>query len=199
MRGVCHIVCAGDVTVLPEKGEGDLVIACDAGLRALPFAPDVFVGDGDSLGYIPDFPDALVLPSVKDDTDSAAAVKLGFERGYREFRIYGALGGSRLSHSIANIELLSYIEKRGGYGVVVDKRCTVRLITPASGAVSVAPGGYFSLFAHGGDAAVSITRAKYEGDGIALSPSFPLGVSNEPFEGCRVAVLRGEALLVVEK
>lgn len=199
MRGVCHIVCAGDVTVLPEKGEGDLVIACDAGFRALPFAPDVFVGDGDSLGYIPDFPDALVLPSVKDDTDSAAAVKLGFERGFREFRLYGALGGARVSHSIANIELLSYINERGGEGVLVDRGRTVRLITPGSGEISLDKGGYFSLFAHGGDAAFSITRAKYEGDDILLTPSFPLGVSNEPFEGCRVAILRGEALLVVEK
>ncbi len=199
MRGVCHVVCAGDLSVLPEKAEGDLVIACDAGYKSLPFAPDVFVGDGDSLGYIPDFPDALVLPSVKDDTDSAAAVKLGFERGYREFRLYGALGGSRLSHSIANIELLSYIEKRGGSGVIVDERCSVRLITPASGEISLAPGGYFSLFAHGDDALVSVKRAKYGGDGITLSPSFPLGVSNEPFEGCTVAVIRGAAILVVEK
>ncbi len=199
MSGVCHIVAAGDVTVLPEKREGDLVIACDAGYGKLPFAPDVFVGDGDSLGYIPDFPDTLVLPSVKDDTDTAAAVKLGFERGYRSFRFYGALGGARVSHGIANIELLSYINERGGDGVIVDRGRTVRLISPGSGEISLGKGGYFSLFAHAGDAELSIKGAKYEGDGILLTPSFPLGVSNEPYEGCSVAVIRGEAILVVEK
>ena len=199
MSGVCHIVSAGDVTILPEKAEGDLVIACDGGYKSLPFAPDVFVGDGDSLGYIPDFPDTLVLPSVKDDTDTAAAVKLGFERGFREFRLYGALGGARVSHSIANIELLSYINERGGEGVLVDRGRTVRLITPGSGEISLDKGGYFSLFAHAGDAEVSVTRAKYEGDDILLTPSFPLGVSNEPDAGCAVRVLRGKVILVVEK
>ena len=198
MDGICHIVSAGEVTVLPERREDDLVIACDAGYERLPFPPDVFVGDGDSLGYIPDLSDTVVLPSVKDDTDTAAAVKLGFERGYRKFRLYGALGGARMSHSMANIALLSYIADMGGEGEIVDERCIIRCLTEKSGAVSPGECAYFSLFAHGGDAVVNISGAKYEGEGIILAPSFPLGVSNEPREGCSVEVVRGEVFLVTE-
>ncbi len=195
--GVCHIVSAGDVTVSPEVKEGDLVIACDAGFEKLGgTVPDLFVGDGDSLGYIPDGCEAVKLPVVKDDTDTAAAVKIGLSRGYRSFRLYGALGGRRFSHSIANLTLLSYINDAGGDGVIVDKYCTVRLI-PEGGAREIGGCRYFSLFPVGGAAEVEITGAKYPGR-AALSPAFPLGVSNEPYEGCAVKVLSGSALLVEE-
>ena len=97
--------------MLPEKRELDLWIAADAGYKALREAgiePDVFVGDGDSLGYIPDISDRTVLRCEKDDTDTEAAIRLGFERGFTRFVLLGALGGKRFSHSLANIRCLSY-------------------------------------------------------------------------------------------
>ncbi len=42
-------------------------------------------------------------------TDIAFAVKEGFRRGYTRFVILGGLGGNRLSHTIANMQLLEYI------------------------------------------------------------------------------------------
>lgn len=202
--GICYIVSAGDFSVglLPEIGEDDLLIAADAGYLPLCGAgitPDCFVGDGDSLGYIPDLPDAARLPSVKNDTDTVAAVKIGYSRGYRRFRLYGALGGKRFSHSVANVQTLLYIESLGGEGEIVDENCTVSLLTDKTkGDVSLPCGGYFSLFALGGDAEVSIGGAKYLASHVALSPSFPLGVSNEPFDGCAVRVHSGKVLLVYE-
>ena len=60
-------------------------------------------------------------------------------------------------------------------------------------------GGYFSLFAAGDEAVVSVSGAKYEGESITLSRAFPLGVSNETKGKTSVAVKRGEAFLVVEE
>jgi len=202
--GICYIVSAGDASkrLLPKKMSGDLVIAADAGyllLRGAGIEPDLYVGDGDSLGFVPDVKDKLLLPSVKNDTDTVAAVDLGFERGYGHFVLFGALGGRRFSHSLANVQTLLYIDSRGGEGVIVDENCTVRLLTAESGEYALTQrGGYFSLFAVAGDVSVSVKGAKYELDHGVISPDFPLGVSNEPQDGCAVTVHSGRVILVLE-
>jgi len=72
---VCHIVGAGDFepSLIPPRGSGDLLIAADAGFLSLQKAgltPDLYIGDGDSLGFLPRGVDTVVLPKVKDDTDT---------------------------------------------------------------------------------------------------------------------------------
>ena len=203
MKGICYIVSAGDVSpdLLPDKKEGDLVIAADAGYKILAEAgitPDLFVGDGDSLGYIPGLKERTVLPCEKDDTDTHAAIKLGFERGYGRFVIYGALGGERFSHSLANLQCLSYIAKRGGTGVIADRRCTVRLLSAGEEFRFSGKEGYFSLFSWEGDATVSVTGAKYEAERLTIPFAATLGVSNEPRGECSVTVHDGTVLFVRE-
>lgn len=202
-KGACYIVCAGDVPspLSINKEEGDLIIAADAGYKALSDAgiePDVFVGDGDSLGFIPELKDKTVLPCVKDDTDAHAAIKIGFERGFTRFVIFGALGGKRFSHSLANLRCLSYIAKRGGEGVIADERCTVRLISAGGTHRFSGKNGYFSLFPEGGGAVVSVSGAKYEAERLALPFASTLGASNEPRGECTVAVHEGTVLFVRE-
>ena len=53
------------------------------------------------------------LPVEKDDTDTLAAVKLGLERGCTDFWIYGGTGGKRLDHTLANLQTLLYLRRRG--------------------------------------------------------------------------------------
>jgi thiamine pyrophosphokinase len=93
----------------------DLVVAADRGAEALARLgriPDVLVGDMDSItpqtrrhieakGV-----EVILLPPAKDETDTEAAVRLAIERGAEEIIIYGALGGPRLDHLIANLLLL---------------------------------------------------------------------------------------------
>ena len=103
MNAVCRIVCAGDFDagLLPASQPGDLLIAADAGLMHLQRAgraPDLCVGDFDSLGSIPDGCPVIRLPVMKDETDMAAARRIALERGYRTLEFHGVLGGARFSH-----------------------------------------------------------------------------------------------------
>lgn len=202
MKGICHIVGAGDFdpSLLNEIGEGDLVIAADAGLLALEKAgirAHLYLGDGDSLGYIPQGIDAVVLPKIKDDTDTLSAIREGLDRGYRRFFLYGALGGKRFSHTLANLQSLSFLKEEGADGVIVDRYSQTRMLSPGEHTFAFA-GGFFSLFAWEGEAVVSIQGAKYELENARLTPSFPLGVSNEGTDKTVISVHRGKVILVRE-
>ena len=200
---ICHVVSAGENSpaALPLRGQEDLIIAADAGLlflRANGVEPDLFVGDGDSLGFLPQDLPTVVLPVVKDDTDTQAALREGLARGYRDFRLYGALGGKRISHALSNLRNLSFLADRGARGVIVDERCTVELLCPGAVRFSQA-GGYFSLFPEGEKAEVAVRGARYEGEGITLTYGDSLGASNEPRGAeTEVTVLSGRVLLVRE-
>lgn len=201
MSRICHVVGAGDFdpALLSPEGE-DLIIAADAGLRHLQNAgikPHLYVGDGDSLGFQPEGIEAVVLPKVKDDTDTLAALREGLRRGYRRFYLYGALGGERFSHSIANVQTLAFLSFSGAQGTLIHRSCRVSLLT--AGSHQLQPqGGYFSLFAYGGEASVTVEGAKYPLKEASLSPLFPLGVSNERQGTCGITVHWGKVLLIEE-
>ncbi len=77
---------------------GDTVVACDAGYRnaaVLGIQPDLIVGDFDSAPKPETTGDMIILPHVKDDTDTHYAAKWLCERGYRHIVMLGALGGKR--------------------------------------------------------------------------------------------------------
>ena len=193
--GVCFIVGAGAVAPdlhLPLGGD-DLLIAADAGwltVERIGLVPHLVVGDFDSLGRLPDHPNTIVLPTEKDDTDMYAAIKLGRERGYTRFALYGGTGG-RLAHTLANLQLLDGLARQGCRGFLVGDGTVA---TALHNGELVLPGhmtGYLSVFCAGGAAAgVTLSGLKYELADAELTASFPLGVSNE-FAG-RTAHVRVE-------
>ena len=181
---VCFIVGAGviDPDLRLSPAPGDLLIAADGGLPAVErmgLVPDLVIGDFDSLGRTPTHPNTIVLPTEKDDTDMAAAVKLGLERGYRRFALYGGTGG-RLAHTLANLQLLDGLAPQNcrgflvGEGTVATALCSDTLSFPAH------MSGYLSLFCHSGHASgVTLTGLKYPLTDATLTSDVPLGVSNE--------------------
>lgn len=66
----CYIIAAAELAAERLKpGEGDLVIAADAGLKHLArlgIEPDIALGDFDSLGYVPEAPSVEVCPVRKE-------------------------------------------------------------------------------------------------------------------------------------
>lgn len=77
------------------------------GLPATPerldLRPDLIVGDFDSAPRPKAEHETIVLPHVKDDTDTQYAARWLLEHGYDEITLLGALGGARLEHTLANL------------------------------------------------------------------------------------------------
>ncbi len=197
----CHVVGAGDFAPhLLKIEKGDLVIAADAGfdhLKRAGISADLYIGDGDSLGFVPEEVDTVVLPTVKDDTDIHAAVKAGLKRGFTHFLIYGALGGKRFSHSLANLQVLFFLKKEGATGSLVDENYSVFLLSEGSYTFDFEK-GYFSLFDFEGKATVSVKGAKYPLEKATLPNHTTLGISNEGEKSTSITVHEGTIFLVRE-
>ena len=181
-RSAC-IVGAGalepESLVIPH---GALVIAADGGLthlEAAGLAPDLVVGDFDSLGRIPEGENVIVTPAEKDDTDMLLAVKLALQRGCDELFLYGGMGG-RFEHSLANLQALAYIAGLGGRGFLIGDGCVCTVIKNGGLHFDESFSGYISVFAVGGSATgVNLRGLKYPLTDHTLTCDFPLGVSNE--------------------
>ncbi|MCL2158848.1 MAG: thiamine diphosphokinase [Oscillospiraceae bacterium] len=179
---VCYIAGAGEFSKRALPSGDDYVIAADAGYLALSdngIAPDLVVGDFDSLGFMPKHPEVVCCPSEKDDTDLLIAVREGLARGHRSFVINGALGG-RLDHTLANIQILKMLAQNGAYGVLVGHEVCVTALK--NGTLGFAPGasGTISVFALGDKAeGVTLTGLKYGLVDAVLTDFYPIGTSNE--------------------
>jgi len=199
----CYIVGAGEFYGEFSKRDGDLVIAADGGydtLRALGITPDLILGDMDSVSADAADTERLVYPVRKDETDSFLAYREGVRRGYSDFMLYGCVGG-REDHTFANYALLVYARERGHKMTLVGRSSDTFAMINESVTLSGEPLSHLSLFAFGGDArGVSVHGAEYEAEGVTLTPSFPLGVSNR-FSGGEVLVevKDGKLLVMTEK
>lgn len=177
----CYIIGAGDFFGLREiPDDSDYVIAADAGFeycRQNCIIPDMVLGDFDSLGQVPKHPNVVRLPIEKDDTDTMYALKLGLEKGYERFYIYGGLGGARPDHTMANLQSLLYLANRGARGWLFGEKYIWTAIKNTS--LKIEGQGDVSLFCLDGAAeGVTIKGLKYEVDKVRISSDFPLGVSN---------------------
>jgi thiamine pyrophosphokinase len=179
--------------------EDDFFIYCDCGLRhepALGRAPDLIVGDFDSHENPHAAIETIVLPHVKDDTDSYFAAKEALRRGFRDFLLLGVVG-ARLDHTLGNLALARMLDGAGAKVLLADDYSEMEIV---SGEASVPEGfPYFSLLPLGGAArGVSVSGAKYPLRDAVLEPDSSLGVSNEPLPGgaARIRVEEGRLLLV---
>lgn len=213
------IVGSGDVPARDRLPAGalagvDLVIAADAGAercRALGLRPDLVVGDFDSAP--PGLAEALLADGIpleraaaeKDESDLELALRAACERGADEVVALGALGGPRVEHLLAAIDLLVVAAGEGVAASIVDERSEIRLLAAPAGFAAPArleihgePGDFVSLFPWGGDViGVTTQRLRYplRDERLAVGPS--RGLSNELLEPVGVVSCRGGALLVV--
>ncbi len=194
---VCHIVCA-----LPQNrpllpAPRDLVIAADGGFAQLSGVPaDLVVGDFDSLGYVPEGVAVVRHPVKKDDTDTMLAARIGIERGYRAFILYGGAGG-RLDHTLANIQTLAFLRGAGARAALLGESETITLLQDESLRFRAGLSGTVSAFSYGAVAkGVYETGLLYPLTDATLTNENPLGVSNE-FTGEAAAVSVREGRLLV--
>ena len=220
--GRCIIVAAGEFhkevfLTHVAVGEADFVISCDAGLincDAVGIEPQLVVGDFDSgarqgaafLDRIRKMEEktperVLRLPVEKDDTDLMRAIKEGLTRGYRNFLIFGALGGERFSLSYAAVQSLLYLKHYDAQGSIISKNAILRIIENETATFLGKMSGHISLFALSERVeGVTLTGLQYALQDAVLTNDFPLGVSNAFIEGetATVSVRKGTLLAVLE-
>ncbi|HIT31400.1 MAG TPA: thiamine diphosphokinase [Candidatus Enterenecus stercoripullorum] len=198
---ICYIFGSGEYGAQwPQMGEGDLVIAADGGYAQLErrgIVPHLLVGDFDSLGYVPPHPHIIRHPVRKDDTDTALALREGWKRGFREFHIYGGMGG-RLDHTLANLQLLVGLAEQGGTGFLVGEGSVATALTGGTIVFPAGCRGTLSVFAANGPAeGVTLTGLLYPLKHARLTGDVPLGVSNEFLDvPASVTVAEGTVLVL---
>jgi thiamine pyrophosphokinase len=198
----CFIFAAGSFYGLRERpAEGDFVIAADAGYRVcqrLEIVPDLLLGDFDSMEAPTDFANICRAPVEKDDTDMMLSIKTGLEKGCQVFYVYGGTGGKRLDHTLANLQSLLYLRRRGARGWLYDDDFVWTVMEDESLTVrKTVEWGLFSAFCLG-DRAEGIDEVgfQYPLRDAVLTPEFPLGVSNHILEPQATITVRQGALAV---
>lgn len=176
----------------------DFIVFCDGGLRHkenLGISADFIVGDFDSYKKPNITENILILPTVKDDTDTVAAIKLMLEKGFSDFLILGAVG-QRLDHTLGNISILIYLKENGANGIILDDYSEIKLV---NGEEKILKNSfsYFSIISLDKCLkGVYIQGAKYELENAVIENSFQYGISNEPINDTKIKIKEGNALLI---
>ena len=208
----CAIIAGGDMT---EKGvavfkahrrEYEYIICADSGYRhaeKLGIVPDLIAGDFDS--YTDGLPEGVeIMASIpeKDDTDTIMAVKKAMEMGYTQISLYGALGGSRFEHTIANIQTMIYAFQQGCNLCIFDESILMIQGADDGDVIYKHPEGkelFMSVFALTESVGIErLSGVKYPLENYRMMQSFPIGVSNEITDSAaRLRIKDGLALIVL--
>ena len=205
-RCVIISACTVDPSLAKLLRPGDFIIACDAGYKncaRLGCKPNIIVGDFDSAACPKqEDDDIIILPHVKDDTDTEYAAKLAKEKGFSEVLMLGALGGRRLEHTLSNFCTGLGLEQKGIRATIQDERSRITYVLP--GEERTYPKGdffYVSVFPMEGEATGVCERGSfYELTDATLTAGYPLGVSNEyaqNSDSMTISTQKG-ALVVIE-
>lgn len=150
--------------IRPYLTNATIIIAADGGtshLYRLNYAPDVIIGDQDSLedehrqwlkqsGI-----QFTTYPTAKDETDLELALLYAAEHFDEEILVFGTLGG-RLDHMLANILLLTHPQLNGRSVKLITANETAWIVTYKT-TIHGAVGDTLSLIPLGGDAHIKTT------------------------------------------
>lgn len=176
---------------LIEKEHYSLIIAADRGLLALDrlkILPDFILGDFDSAGteilnkYNKSVP-VETFPSKKDKTDTELAFEWALEQNPSAIDLIGATG-SRMDHTLANINLLSLALQKKVEARILDSNNKIYL--KADSFIirkDKQHGDYVSLIPFTSQVrGLTLTGFKYPLNGYTLTRGSSLGISNEIVE-----------------
>lgn len=177
----------------------DYKVFCDCGLRhaeLLGVSPDLIVGDFDSHEQPVTDTETIVLPVMKDDTDSLHALNEAASRGYKDFLLIG-MTGRRLDHTLGNVYMLVRAYEMGLNAVIVDDFSEISIVGSEPVYIDDSM-PFFSLLNITGTArGIHITDAKYPLDGAEIKCDYQYGISNEVLPGRTASVRVEDGLLLL--
>lgn len=180
----------------------DFIVCADGGYsfaKALNLAPDIVIGDFDSMAAASvEHAEIVQVPSEKDETDLILCLQYALQAGYREIVFVGGTGG-RYDHMLGNIQAMAYACEHIPSIVMMDGEHTFTMITGCTVKLRrTSENPYISIFSVTDQCTgVSILGTKYLLQDAVLSNSFPLGVSNQyASEEVEIRCGRGKLLIV---
>lgn len=200
--GRCIVFSAGTFYGLRHHPQpGDFVVAADAGYRIcrrVGMVPDLVLGDFDSMPRPADLANVEVSPVEKDDTDTMLALKAGLKHGCTEFHLYGATGGKRLDHTLANLQSVVWLLRHGGTARLYGDDFVWAAVENGSFTIpKTVEWGLLSVFCTGTDAhGVTLTGVQYPLRDGTLCAGVPLGVSNHILDAEATVTVTDGTLLV---
>ena len=199
----CIIVGAGNFKeneIITEKN--DLIIAVDGGYnycKLLNLEVDILIGDMDSLEIIPDNIIKHIYNKEKDETDTYLAVHYGIDQGYTDFILYGCLGG-RIEHTIANIQIIADLCKKGIKIKIVDENTNIYMINKNEVIeIEGLKKKYISIFSYSGKSTISLKGFKYNVASKDITNDYPLGIDNETIGTNGNIYVHNGLVLVIER
>ena len=178
----------------------DFFIYCDCGLKHeknFNIKPDLIIGDFDSHKRPEDLSNVIVLPVVKDDTDTIFAVKEAMKRGFEDFVLVGVTGG-RQDHNLGNIYALLMLANNNKNAVIIDDYSEMKIIKANEKVKVKREYKFFSLINISGTSkGICITGAKYNLNNAEIKSEFQYGISNEVLDDyAEISLSEGNLLLI---
>lgn len=193
---------------LVELNQYSEIIAADHGLIAgdhLNLPLDFIVGDFDSVPkeiierYKRNNVPTITFPIEKDKTDTELAIELAIAHHANSIDIVGA-SGSRLDHTLANMNLLTIPLDKGIEAYIIDANNKFYLKKENFAIQKTNQyGDYISFLPFHGDVkGLSLRGFKYPLDNVILSPGESLCISNELIDDTGEVRLSQGTLMVFE-
>ncbi|WP_197068320.1 thiamine diphosphokinase [Candidatus Soleaferrea massiliensis] len=204
----CVIFCAGPIEddrfVLEQLQPNDIIICADQGVAhalRLGLAPDLVIGDFDSYhGPLEHLP-VHQFPCDKDYTDTHLALEEGLGMGCREFVLFGALGGARLDHMLANIEEAFRLASDGIDISLLDSGNRIYCVVDRKIIIERMQSYHLSVISLSDrSCGVTLKGVKFPLNNVVLTNTFPLGVSNRiTDEFASIEVKNGKLMVFLSK
>lgn len=180
--------------------DDDFFIFCDSGLfhaDRLFVIPDLIVGDFDSHERPDTDVETIVLPTVKDDTDTVFAAKEALRRGFTDFLLVGVVG-ARLDHTLCNVYLLYDLFSRGCGALIVDDSSEMLMVGKTPETVEKRFPFFSLLNITGAARGVTVTGAKYPLENAEITSGYQYAVSNEVASDLAVITVSDGCLLLIK-
>lgn len=197
----CYIIGGGSFDgFFDEIRKDDLVLAADRGYQLAKsenIKVDYIIGDFDS-SLRPDDINVIALNPIKDYTDTVAAIEFAKEKGFRDFVIYGGLGG-RESHTISNIRTIYHYKKQGIDIKLKSRSKEIFVVDDRFSYTYDRHDFYVSIFSLNDKTKLTIKGLYYELEDYPMKIDDALGVSNETKkEDFEIEVKDGAVVVVFE-
>ena len=184
----------------------DYIICSDGGANhaySMNIVPDYIIGDLDSVNenIIEYYKSKKVkfekFPTKKDETDTELCIELSDKLKAKEIHLIGALGG-RIDHTIANINLLYYIRKRGITPKIISEKEEIYIAMDEEITIYGEIGDIISILPIKNDAkGVTLNNLEYPLEDYDIEFSRPLGISNVMTDvNCSIKVKEGSLIII---